>query len=175
MDMFGGDANEAWSVMHRWHKHAIKHGLAKDTMESFTSSDEMAAHICDLTAKKDAAALSSFLTSASLNVEQITRIILETSLVHGGKGEGKVKSLLEGYGVAKGSNKQQSNPDTHEILGVLLSCVKEGVESRGLGEEKYLSALFNRYRERKNPAQKANDVANAGGMEALIKHAAIKI
>ncbi len=86
-----------------------------------------------------------------------------------------MKKLLEDYGVAKPKSKQSVVVDTHDVLGVVLSCAKEAIEGRGLGEEKYMEPLFERYRERKNPAQMAIDVANVGGMASLIEHATIKI
>lgn len=58
-------------------------------------------------------------------------------------------------------------PSPGLLRGILDDCA-EGLKERGLGEEVYLAPLYARLNERRNPAQKARNVFQHGGIPALL-------
>ena len=62
----------------------------------------------------------------------------------------------------------------HEFMRDILDMCKTALESRGLGEEIFLSSLYERLEQGKNPAQKIREISSSGGISALIEYASIR-
>jgi hypothetical protein len=71
------------------------------------------------------------------------------------------------YGLGKGE------VFTGLIEGV-LQLAQDGLEARGLGEEKFLFPLWQRWEKKKNPSQELRGIFARGGMDALLEHCRIK-
>ena len=65
--------------------------------------------------------------------------------------------------------------DEIALIKETLDCCSEGLARRGMGEEQFMAPLYTRLEERKNPAQRAIEVATDGGMEKLIQHVALPL
>ena len=62
-----------------------------------------------------------------------------------------------------------------EVARVVLECCEEAFVERGLGEETLLKPLYRRLEVRENPGQAAVRVANAEGMDGLLRHLRVRV
>ena len=62
----------------------------------------------------------------------------------------------------------------HVFMRDILDMCKTALESRGLGEEVFLSSLYERLEQGKNPAQQIREISSSGGISALIDYASIR-
>jgi gamma-glutamylcysteine synthetase len=73
--------------------------------------------------------------------------------------------------IAGGLAAPQPAPD---FLYRLVSWAKQGLQSRGYGEERLIEPILKRLYRRENPAQRARRIFRTDGMAELIAHAAIR-
>ena len=62
-----------------------------------------------------------------------------------------------------------NHPLSRELGTKVLNTATEGLRRRGFGEESFLEPIYHRLETRQNPADKANEMFNSGGVEELVE------